>query len=47
MKLLKIESIFNLLGYNVDKAYNDLINIQMIPLDEFRKWKEKKKMGNS
>ena len=43
MKLIKIESIFNTLGYKIDDAYNDLINVQMLPEDEFIIWKEKKR----
>jgi phenylacetate-CoA ligase len=43
LKLIKIESIFNTLGYKIDDAYNDLINVRMLPEDEFIIWKEKKR----
>jgi len=43
MKFLKIESIFNLMGYKVDKAYEYLLKNSELSEEEFFKWKDKKR----
>ena len=43
MRLLKIESIFKLFGYNINKAYSDLLINNKLSNSEYELWKEKKR----